>query len=281
MNLSHARVLVTGASGGIGVAIVTDIVERGGKALITGRDKGLLRRVAHAVDPGGEAIAIHAADITRPDERRDLERAASSWQGGVNVLINNAGVASFGMFADTRPEDLEHAFAVNTLAPMHLCKGLLPHLKRQPRAHIVNIGSVFGAIGYPGHAAYCATKFALRGFSEALRRELGNTNVRVHYLAPRATRTKFNCSAVEALNAQFGVATDAPQRVALSVRRMIEAEQPDAVIGWPEKLFVRINAVLPRLVDRALAKQLPAIQQFLGQPIPAPLLIQPNSRKAS
>lgn len=278
MNISQARVLVTGASGGIGAAIVAEIVRGGGQVLASGRDEESLQRLARTLDPDGAAIAVHVADITHEVDRSKLAAAASEWHGGVNVLINNAGVAAFAMVADTDPEEMEHAFAVNTLAPMQLCRSLLPHLKRQPRAHILNIGSVFGAIGYPGHATYCATKFALRGFSEALRRELGDTNVRVHYLAPRATRTRFNCNAVEALNAQFGVAMDAPERVALSVRRMLETEQLEAVIGWPEKLFARINAVLPRLVDRALARQLHAIEQSAGA---AALPVQTLSRKAS
>jgi short-subunit dehydrogenase len=160
-------------------------------------------------------------------------------------------------------------------APMHLCRALLPRLQRQPCAHIVNIGSVFGAIGYPGQVAYSASKFALRGFSESLRRELGDSTVRVHYLAPRATRTGFNCAAVDELNAQLAVATDPPERVAAAVGRMIETDRPEAVIGWPEKLFVRINGLLPRLVDHSLARQLPIIKQRLTPERAASASIRP------
>jgi short-subunit dehydrogenase len=181
----------------------------------------------------------------------------------VNVLINNAGVAAAGMFAEARGEDVERAFAVNVIAPMQLCRGLLPHLQRQPGARIVNIGSVLGAIGYPGQAIYCATKFALRGFTEALRRELSDSNVRVHYVAPRATRTRFNSQTVDDLNARLKVSVDSPERVAAHVCRMLEREQATATLGWPEKLFVRINDVAPWLVDRSLAEQLPVIRETL------------------
>lgn len=280
MKLSDARVLVTGASGGIGAAIVREIVRGGGQALVTGRNVLALQRLAVSLDPGGSRVAVYAADIARADERNGLIEAAAEWCGGINVLVNNAGVASFGAFAQMDPADLEQAFAVNVLAPMQLCRGLLPHLQRQCAAHIVNIGSVFGAIGYPGQVAYSATKFALRGFSEALRRELGDTAVQVHYLAPRATRTRFNCAAVEELNTQLAVATDPPERVAASVRRMLETGQPEAVIGWPEKLFARINGILPRLVDRSLARQLPTIRQRLTR-LRTPLSIQPVSREVS
>jgi short-subunit dehydrogenase len=281
MNLRDVRALVTGASGGIGAAIVREIVECGGKALITGRDAQSLQRLAHATDPDGNRVAIHVADIARATGRHGLVEAARTWDGGINVLVNSAGIASFGAFAQMHAEDLEQLFAVNVLAPMQLCRMLLPHLERQPMAHIVNIGSVFGAIGYPGQAAYSASKFALRGFSEALRREIGDTVVRVHYLAPRATRTSFNCAVVADLNTQLAVATDPPERVAAAVRRMLETGRGEATIGWPEKLFVRINGILPRLVDRSFARQLPVIQERFARSRTEPSSIQHFSREVS
>ncbi len=281
MSLSHLNAVITGASGGIGVAITTEIIGRGGSAVITGRDQRVLAELARTLDQSGERVLAIAADITRADDRHRLCEAARSWRGGVNALINNAGVSDFGMFSEERPEDIELAFAVNALAPLQLCRALLPHLLRQPHAHIVNVGSVFGAIGYPGHAVYSATKFALRGFSEALRRELSGTTVRMHYLAPRATRTTFNSSAVEAFNDRFGIAIDQPERVAESLCRMLEQGRAESVIGWPEKFFARLNALLPRLVDRALAKQAPAIRQYAAQRNSEQLQIQSLSRRAS
>jgi short-subunit dehydrogenase len=275
MNLREVKALVTGGSGGIGAAIVREIIAGDGRVLVTARDARALQRLAQSLDPQGDRVAIHVADLARPEQREGLVAAADSWCGGVNVLVNNAGVASFGAFVQTPAHELERAFAVNVFAPMHLCRALLPRLQRQPCAHIVNIGSVFGAIGYPGQVAYSASKFALRGFSESLRRELGDSTVRVHYLAPRATRTGFNCAAVDELNAQLAVATDPPERVAAAVGRMIETDRPEAVIGWPEKLFVRINALLPRLVDHSLARQLPIIKQRLTPERAASASIRP------
>jgi hypothetical protein len=101
---------------------------------------------------------------------------------------------------------------------------------------------VFGAIGFPGYVAYSTTKFALRGFTEALRRELAGSSVTVQYLAPRATRTPINSSAVERMNAELGVAMDPPERVARELAELLRTGRRSAVVGWPEKLFVRINA---------------------------------------
>ena len=127
---------------------------------------------------------------------------------------------------------------------------------------MINVGSTFGAIGYPGFAAYCASKFALRGFSEALRRELADTNVRVLYFAPRATRTPMNAPSVVAMNDELGVAMDDPEKVAAELLQVIRHEQEERYLGWPERLFVRLNGLLPRVVDQALRKQLPIIQRF-------------------
>jgi short-subunit dehydrogenase len=144
---------------------------------------------------------------------------------------------------------------------MLLIHALLPTLAKRPQAAIVNIGSVFGAIGYPGNATYSATKFGLRGFSEALRRELAGGTVRVLHVAPRTTRTTINSRAVDSLNDELGVAADAPETVAAWIRRRIELELAEGTLGWPERLYVKLNALLPRLVDGALRKQLPAVRR--------------------
>ena len=102
----------------------------------------------------------------------------------------------------------------------------------------------------------------MRGFTEALRRELADTSVRVHYVAPRATRTGINTSAVERMNEELGVAMDPPELVAKAVCDMLAGGRAEAVLGWPEKFFARVNGVLPRLVDGALRKQLPVIRRY-------------------
>jgi short-subunit dehydrogenase len=264
MSVESINAVITGATGGIGAAVAKRLLAGGGKAVLTGRDSRALRDLVLETDPLRNSTLAVAADLTSAADRARLCDAAKTWQGGVNTLINIAGVAGFGMFAGENPDDFDRTFEVNALAPLHLTHALLPHLLSQPRAHIVNVGSVFGTIAYPGHAVYSATKFALRGFSEALRRELDGTNVVVHYLAPRSTRTSFNSSAVEALNERFGIAMDPPERVAATLLDMIEHHRPEAVIGWPEKLFARLNALVPRLVDRALAKQVPAMRQSIA-----------------
>ena len=255
-------VLLTGGGGGIGGAIATELLARGAAVLLVDRDARALDAAAARLGSYGERVGTFACDLTSPADRARLVAHAAGWRGGVDVLVNNAGVNHFGMFQDQDPAQIELALAVNVHAPIHLCHALLPHLAARPGAHIVNMGSVFGSIGYPAYAVYSATKFAMRGFTEALRRELAGSNVAVHYLAPRATRTPINAASVERMNAELGVAMDDPSVVGVALCTMLENNTPFAVVGWPEKLFARVNAVLPGAVDGALRKQLPTIRRY-------------------
>jgi short-subunit dehydrogenase len=269
MNPGTMRALITGGAGGIGGAIADELLARGASVLLVDRDEAALRRATGRLSRYGERVGTLAADLTSAADRQRLCAEASTWCGGINVLINNAGVNHFRMFADQPAEQLDLAIAINLLAPMHLCRELLPHLQRQPEACILNTGSVFGAIGYPGYAVYSATKFAVRGFTEALRRELADSNVSVRYMAPRATRTGINSSAVERMNDELGVTMDPPELVAKAVCDMLASRRVEAVIGWPEKLFARVNGILPRVVDGALRKQLPVIRRYAGEAVAA------------
>lgn len=126
---------------------------------------------------------------------------------------------------------------------------------------IVNIGSTFGRLAFPGHSAYSAAKHGLRGWSEALRRELAGTGVAVTYVAPRATRTPLNDARVDALNAALKTRVDEPGAVAPRIVRAIARRRAEVQLGWPERLLVRLNALFPRLVDRGLAARLPLIRR--------------------
>jgi short-subunit dehydrogenase len=260
VKIAELRVLVTGATGGIGMAICEELLLRGASVLMSGRDADKLAAAARRLETHGDRVAFERADLCVADDRLRLATRAATVFGGINALINNAGLGRFGLLATMSDDDVADLVAANVAAPLQLTRSLLPLLTRQREAAIVNVGSVFGAIGYPGQTVYSSTKFALRGFSEALRRELADTPIAVHYVAPRATRTRMNSDALLQLNAALGVRSDPPHRVAACVCDMLESGRRAAVIGWPEWLFVRINAVLPRLVDRSLARTLPLIR---------------------
>lgn len=256
------RALITGGGSGIGEAIALRLAADGGRVLIVGRDAVKLAAVAARAP---RQIEFMVADLRIEAQRRDLASRARVWgDTGINVLVNNAGVSAPGFFDELPGQHIAELLETNLLAPIQLTHELLPDLKRQPTAHVVNIGSVFGFIGYPAHAVYSAGKFGLRGFSEALRRELTGSSVRVHHVAPRATLTSLNSVAVNQLNEALGNRVDEPSRVASIVARTIADGAAEVVIGWPERFFARLNALVPTLIDGALIKQVPLIRRFIS-----------------
>lgn len=254
-------VLLTGASGGIGQCLALRLAAAGATVHAVGRRADALHALAARARPG----AIHplVADLATSEGIETIRHALSAGTTPpVSLLILGAADSRFGLFEDSHAADIEAQVTTNLVAPMRLVRALLPSLMRLPSAGIVGIGSTFGSLGYPGFAAYSASKFGLRGFLEALAREHADTPLRVQYLSPRATRTALNSPAVDAMNAELGVAVDDADAVAAALLKAIEAGTRRRQLGWPERLFARLNGLLPELVDRALAKQLPTVRRF-------------------
>jgi short-subunit dehydrogenase len=256
MQLRGRNVVLTGASGGIGSAIAHALDAAGANLLLSGRDAAALQNLQRQLRSGH---AMLAADLCTEDGRTQLADAAAAF--GADVLINNAGAGQLSLLEQSTAADLERIVAVNLVAPLLLCQAFLPILRKRPRATIVNIGSILGSIGYAGSTAYCASKFGLRGFTEALRRELADTAIDVVYFAPRATETALNSESRQALNRELGTAVDSPEQVAaLLVEALTCPGRTNWFIGWPEKFFVRLNSLFPGVVDKALRAKLPTIR---------------------
>ena len=262
MQLRDKRILLTGASGGIGAALAHEFAVRGARLGLAGRDEELLRRLAERLTEQGGVASVLVADLTDEEDRKRVIESMGRTHGGIDVLVNNAGLGAFEDFLAHDPSDLDRLLALNIAAPMHLTRALLPQMLTRGSGRVVNVGSVFGSIGFACFAAYSASKFALRGFSEALRRELDGSGVGVTYVAPRAVRTPFNSEQVYAMAEQVGMHMDDPEYVARRIAEAVETDRSEVYLGFPESLFVRINALLPRLVDRALRKQNRRMQEF-------------------
>jgi short-subunit dehydrogenase len=248
-------VVLTGATGGIGSAIARELVVRGARVLLVARADGALAALARTLAPaedGRKQVDALAADVTSAAGRIAIRDAAIA--RGANALVNAAGLPCFGPLETLDDAAIEAALRTNLLAPMLLVRTLLQHLTRQPQARILSIGSALGRIGLPGFSAYSASKFGLRGFSEALRRELADTSVRVQYLGPRTTRTAFNDRRVEEYNRATDTHSDAPEYVAHIAVRMLVAGTGERFLGLPEGPAGRLNGAFPGLLDGAFER---------------------------
>jgi short-subunit dehydrogenase len=263
MKIEGSTVLITGAAGGIGSATARRLGRSGARLLLTDLRPGPLRALVAELGRDGINAADIACNIGSAEGREALARAAEA--RGVDVVVNVAGINPFGLVVEQSAEEIEMAIAINTIAPLQLCRALLPQLARRAEAHVVNVGSVFGSIGYPGFAVYSASKFAVRGFTEAMRREHADSPVRFHYVAPRATRTALATDRIRAMNEALKVATDTPESVATAIEKTLRRSRRETHLGVPERLFALLNAVLPGLIDRALKRQLPVIRRFAAR----------------
>lgn len=262
MKLRDKKVLLTGASGGIGKAIVSSLANQGASLVLVGRDVAALQKLKISLADSGVLIDVMSLDLGS-DQVMEQTQVVLARHPDIDVLINGAGVNQFSACDALSADQLSKLIDINLKGTLLLTTAMLPALKQRPEAAIVNVGSTFGSIGYPGFAAYCASKFGVRGYSEALRRELADTKVSVFYVAPRATKTAMNEQAVTEMNKALGVAMDEPEWVADQLVQAIEKGRLKLFLGWPEKLFVIINGVFSNLVDKALIKQLPTVQHYL------------------
>lgn len=257
MKAAVARVLLTGAGGGIGQAAAAALVGAGASVMLVGRSpaqlatqaRTLLRESTASVKP---QVEWYAADLTRTASVAGMAELAAGW--GCNVVVHNAGVPGFGRLEALDANEMAQVLHINLFVPMLLSQALLPHLRALPEARILFVGSVLGRLGLPGYSVYSASKFGLRGFAESLRRELGDTRVGVQYLGPRTTRTTFNSDAVVHYNKATGTAVDEPQAAALALVELLQSGAPERFLGFPEKLAVCLNGLVPAWLDSAFAK---------------------------
>ncbi len=240
MTFAERKVVMSGGSGGIGRQVAELLLQRGADLVTISRSGEGPRAARHlkadlstdqGIDAAGEMVARE-----RPD-----------------ILINLAGVQYCGAFEKQPLDKLREAYAVNLIAPVALCRAALPAMQQRRDGQIVNIGSIFGSIPFAHFAAYSSAKAGLRSFSEALRRELVDSGVSVTYVAPRAVRTAIITPLVERYAQLVGMTIDEPARVASRIVCAIERHEKDVYLGFPESIFVRLNAVMPRMIDRAVA----------------------------
>ena len=266
MSVTGHRLVLTGASGGLGQAFAMALAKHSSAMVLVGRDQARLDALHKTIAASHPALVVRTVtgDLTEDSVRQRVLEAARALPGGIDLLINAAGINDFRDFEQQAGATIERLLTVNLLLPIQLTQLLLPLLKTAPRAQVINIGSIFGYLGYPGFAVYCATKFGLRGFSQALRRELSDTRVAVRYFAPRAVRTPLTTPAISAMNRELRTAEDAPDAVARALMEFIATERWERKLGIPERIYVFLNHLLPAINDKAIRGQLHVIRKQLG-----------------
>ncbi len=259
MSLTKSSVaVITGAASGIGRALAVRFAEEkiAGISISDVNEQGL-NETAEIVKNLGITISAHIIDTSKLEQIELLKTEVLAKHGRTTHLINNAGVGLMGTFEQISLEDFEWLMNINFWGVIYGCKVFLPILKEQESAHIVNISSVFGLVAPPEQTAYCASKFAVRGFSESLRHELEGTNVRVSSVHPGGIKTnivqnsRVGADTPEEYKAQgikfFNkVAVTSPEEAARVILEGIKKENPRILIGKDAKMINSIQRLFPK-----------------------------------
>jgi short-subunit dehydrogenase len=280
--ISGSAAAVTGAASGIGRALALELAARGADLALADRDEAGLQTVAAEIAKAQSdtakrtdkrKVTTHRVDVGEPSQIADFAQAAAAAHPSLNIVINNAGVALLGQFGEIDQAQMDWLFNINFWGVVHSTRAFLPHLSRQREAHIVNLSSIFGIIAPPGQTAYCAAKFAVRGFSESLRHELAATNspVRLSVVHPGGVATNIvrgaragvgvtdNARRAQSIERFDSMAKTSPADAALRIIKGIERNEPRILVGRDAHIMDLLQRFRPATYWSILARRIEKI----------------------
>jgi len=256
--LEGLRVLLTGASSGIGLSLGKELSKSGARVLATARRTDRLERLAQETQGEPGKVFCLAGDLTSPEHRTQLaEWCKTHWQG-LDVLINNAGAGAIGPFAQADVDRLRKIMEIDFFAPAELTRLCIPLLKSGNRPAVLNIGSVLAHRAVPNKSEYCAAKFALRGWAESIRVELAPLGIEVLMVSPSTTRSEFFNALVDTkADAQSrSIGSMSPDRVAQLALKALVRSKREMILSLGGRALVAMGRWFPGLTDRILATTL-------------------------
>ena len=254
MNIQGKTALITGASRGIGRAIAIELAQQGAKRLLlVARDRQRLAEVANQIEALGVEVVILALDLTQPVEVNIAIAKAWRDNGPIHLLVNCAGVAHQAPFLQSKLPNVQEEIAINLMGMYTMTRIVARRMAAQREGTIVNVSSLMGKVAAPTMATYSATKYAIVGFTQALRGELAAHNIRVIALLPTLTDTDM----VRNLQWFRWVMPTTPQKVAHALVAGLHKESPEILVGWQSHLGVWCNRIAPWLLEKVLLMAAP------------------------
>ena len=260
-------ILVTGASSGIGEAVARLFAREGYRVSRGARRLERLQAVVADIEiGGGQALAVQT-DLTKFEDIQKLVADTLDGYGQIDVLVNNAGFGRIKWLEELDPvKDIQAQIQINLISAILVTREVLPYLIQQRSGHIINMGSLGGVVASPTYTVYSASKFGLRGFTEALRREVGVYGVHVSGIYPGAVRTEFKQHA--GINRKTGRTTPdslllEPDEVAQAVLNVARRPSKGLIIPWQMRLSVWMNMIFPGVVDRIIERSFTRLERDL------------------
>lgn len=249
MDYTDKVVVITGASSGIGEQSAEEFAKLHANVILVSRNEVQLQKIAARLSKYQIKTLVYACDVSDKDQVDTMGKIVIEKFGTIDVLVNNAGFGIYNTVENTTIDELESQMSTNFLGTMYCTKTFLPQLLKQGSGHIVNVASVAGSIGIPRMAAYCASKFAMLGFSESLFHELKGTGVGVTVVSPIMVRTNFFKHESFGKMPRYSATSLDPKTVANAVVRAASSPRLEIVVPQFVRIAIWMKQTFPYLIN--------------------------------
>ena len=254
MDFKNKVVLITGASSGIGKDTAIEFAKKGANIVLVSRTKEKLEQVAEQLKQFNVTVLVCQCDVSKKDQVKKMSKTVLEKFDSIDILVNNAGFAIYGSVTDLSIDDIESQMETNYFGMIYCIKNFLPSMLDKKSGHIVNVASVAASFGLPGISSYCASKFAMLGFSEGLKHELKNTGVGITVVSPIMVRTNFFDHPSFEKMPKFSPTSLSSKTVAKTILKAANSPRLEIIVPSIVRGAVWMKNTFPYLINPILGK---------------------------
>ena len=254
MDFKNKIILITGASSGIGKQTAIEFAKKGANLILVARRKEKLELVAKELEKFKTSVLVCPCDVSDKDQVKEMSKIVLEKFDSIDILVNNAGFAIYGSVSDLSIDEIESQMETNYLGMVYCIKNFLPSMLEKKSGHIVNVASVAASFGLPGIASYCASKFAMLGFSEGLKHELKNSGIGITVVSPIMVKTNFFDHPSFEKMPKYSPTSLSSKSVANAILKASNSPRLEIIVPSPVRIVVWLKNTFPYLINPILGK---------------------------
>ena len=254
MDFKNKIILITGASSGIGKQTAIEFAKKGANLILVARRKEKLELVAKELEKFKISVLVCPCDVSDKDQVKEMSKIVLEKFDSIDILVNNAGFAIYGSVSDLSIDEIESQIETNYLGMVYCIKNFLPSMLEKKSGHIVNVASVAASFGLPGIASYCASKFAMLGFSEGLKHELKNSGIGITVVSPIMVKTNFFDHPSFDNMPKYSPTSLSSKSVANAILKASNSPRLEIIVPSPVRIAVWLKNTFPYLINPILGK---------------------------